>query len=171
MQLRKFVLGLASVAMLASCGAKQITKAEAVKIAQDHYDSSNQVYKAGKYKLVIDVRYSDNTPEEARTKQGSTEEGNITGAEEIARYRVSSAMVAAADETYTTFKADGNKLEISATHTNSGGTRVYSYVGVKCDEIGYFLEQVDEMKTAVALTSELTYECTIRSTITFTWEK
>ena len=44
-------------------------------------------------------------------------------------------------------------------------------MGVKCDEIGYFLEQVDEMKAAVTLTSELTYECTIRSTITFTWEK
>ena len=172
MQLRKIVLGLAAVTMLASCGAKQITKAEAIKIAQENYDSSNQVYKSAHYKFVVSAKYSDNVPESAREIKDSVEEGDMTDPEQIAWYRLDSNDLKDLDEKIVTFKADGKKLEISSTTTASEVGVTYStFQSIKCDEIGYVLEEVTESKTTTLISSGVTYEVVIRSTATFTWNK
>ena len=173
MQLRKIILGLAAVTMLASCGAKDITKAEAIKIAQENYDASNQVYKSCHYKLVTEVKYSENVPEAERTKTDSVQEGDITSADEIADYRLTSAVIEQMDEKVTTFKADGKKLEIHATQTSSGqvGGSLTHTATLKVDEIGYYLEEIGETKSTTIVSGGATYEITIKATCTYTWTK
>ena len=172
MQLRKVVLGLAAVTLLASCGAKQITKAEAIKIAQENYDSSNQVYKSAHVKSVTEVTYSDNVPAELRTEKGGTDERDITDAEQIAAFRIDSAAIEAMDEKTTVFKADGKKLEISSTLKQSelGGSIEISGV-TKVDEIGYTIESSGVVKTTMTISSGEEYVITVKTSGTLTWTK
>ena len=171
MQLRKLVLGLAAVAMLGSC-AKQITKAEAIKIAQDNYDSSNRVYKSAHYKSVTVATYSDNYPKELREVETGTEEGEITSAAEVAWYRLDSNDLKDLDEKNVTFKADGTKLElITKTSSSELGITYDTFQSMKTDEIGYILEEVHETKTATKVSSDVTYEANIKITLTLTWTK
>lgn len=172
MQLRKVVLGLAAVTLLASCGAKQITKDEAIKLAQDNYDSSNQVYKSVHVKSVTEVTYSDNVPAELRTEEGGTKEMDITDAEQIASFRITSAAIKDMDEKATVFKADGKKLEISSTVKQSelGGSIEISGV-TKFDEIGYTIESSGVVKTTMTISSGEEYVITVKTSGTFAWTK
>ena len=172
MQLRKVVLGLAAVTLLASCGAKQITKDEAIKIAQENYDSSNQVYKSVHAKLVTKVTYSDNVPEELRTQKDGTEEADITDAEQIAELRLNSAAIKAMDEKTTVFKADGKKLEISTSVKSEALGAIMELSGVtKVDEIGYTIESSAVVKTTMTVSSGVQYVITVQSSGTFAWTK
>ena len=172
MQLRKVILGLATVTMLASCGAKQISKAEAIKLAQENYDASNQVYKSAHYKTVTEALYSDNVPEVMREVKSSTNEGEMTDPEEIAWFRLDSNDFKDLDEKEVTFKADGKKLEISSSKTSTeDGITYTTYKSVKCDEIGYILEEYGETKTSATMSSGVVYEVTIKTTMTLTWSK
>jgi len=170
MQLRKIVLGLAAVTMLASC-AKEVTREEALKIARENYDSSNQVYKSGHGKAVTEIKYSDNVPEEMRTQKGGTEEADLTTAEEIARYRLTSSVLEECPDN-TKFKADGKKLEISYTTTQTlAGSTISMEALVNLDEIGYTTYSVMNMKTSVLVSEGVTYEITSKTTITISWTK
>jgi len=172
MQLRKIVLGLAAMTMLASC-AKEVTKAEAIKIAKENYDASNQVYKSAHFKSVTTVKYSDNVPEEDRMLQDKTSEGDITDREEMDWYRLRSKDIEMFDEKNVTFKADGAKLEISQTTTSDDklGSTTTMFQSVKCDEIGYVLEEVGEVKVTTLISSGVTYEYVLKNVMTLTWTK
>ena len=170
MKLRKIVLGLATMTLLASC-AKDVTKEEAVKIAKEHYDASNQVYKSGHAKVVTEVVYSDNVPEVAKTQKGGTEEADFTDPEEMADYRMNSAQIAACPDD-AKFKADGAKLQISYSQTQSlAGSTVNIDATVNLDEIGYVLSSVSTMKTSVLVSEGVTYEITVKANMTITWTK
>lgn len=170
MQLRKIVLGLAAVTMLASC-AKEVTREEALKIARENYDASNQVYKSGHGKAVNEVKYSDNVPEEMRTQKSGTEEADFNSAEEIARYRLTSSTLAECPDN-TKFKADGTKLEISYTTTQTlAGSTLSVEAIVNTDEIGYTTSSVMNMKTSMLVSEGVTYEINVKTTITISWTK
>ena len=170
MQLRKIVLGLAAVTMLASC-AKEVTKEEALKIARENYDASNQVYKSGHAKSVTEVKYSDNVPEAMREQKGGTEEADFNTAEQIAYYRLTSATLEECPDN-TKFKADGAKLEISYTTTQTlAGSTVTMEAIVNTDEIGYTTSSVMNMKTSVLVSEGVTYEINVKNTITISWTK
>lgn len=172
MKLRKVALGLATITLLASCGAKQITKAEAIKVAQDNYDSSNQVYKAVHIKMVTEVTYSDNVPEELRDRKGESQEADFTGAQ-IAKLRVTSDAIERMDEEATTFKIDGKKLEITLTETDSSklGSTTMSVHSLRCDEIGYVAGENSSVKTSMIVSSGVIYDIIETSVTYFTWTK
>ena len=171
MQLRKVVLGLATVTLLASCGAKQITKDEAIKIAKENYDSSNQVYKSAHVKVVVKYTYSNNVPADERDED-STQEKDITDPELIAALRLNSAAIEQMDEKTTVFKADGKKLEISTSVKSEALGAIMEVSGLtKVDEIGYTLEANMTIKQTVKISSGEEYVITAQTSSTVAWTK
>ena len=171
MQLRKVVLGLAAVTLLASCGAKQITKDEAIKIAKENYDSSNQVYKSAHVKVVIKYTYSDNVPADQRDED-ETQENDFTDPKLIADLRITSAAIEQMDEKTTVFKADGKKLEISSSvKTEAQGSIMEISDITKVDEIGYTLEYNMTGKQTIIISSGEEYVITMQQYATVAWTK
>ena len=171
MQLRKVVLGLAAVTLLASCGAKQITKDEAIKIAKENYDSSNQVYKSAHVKVVIKYTYSDNVPADQRDED-ETQENDFTDPKLIADLRITSAAIEQMDEKTTVFKADGKKLEISSSVKTEAQGSIMEISGItKVDEIGYTIEYNMTGKQTVIISSGEEYVITMQQYATVAWTK
>ena len=171
MQLRKVVLGLAAVTLLASCGAKQITKDEAIKIAKENYDSSNQVYKSAHVKVVVKYTYSDNVPADQRDED-STQENDFTDPKLIADLRINSAAIEKMDEKTTVFKADGKKLEISSSTKTEVQGSIMEISGItKVDEIGYTVEYNMTGKQTVIISSGEEYVITMQQYATVAWTK
>ena len=121
------VLGLASVAMLASC-AKDISAEEAKKIASEWNASLND-YKG----VTTTVKDSD-----GKTQTSSSNE-YVPAAALVSRSASQAAIAAAAEDTNSKFKADGTALEFSYKNedgdclykTNADGLATYLKVTTK----------------------------------------
>ena len=168
--IKRVILGLAAVTMLASC-AKEITKEEAIKIAEG-WDTANVLYKSGHGKSVTEVKFSDNFPEAMKeTFQGGTQETDLINSDACKNLRLSAATLRAMPEDIKpTFKADGNKLEISYTQEQSQmGMTLKVTANAKTDENGYPTDSVSDM--VYTIVAEATYTATVHATVTYTWVK
>ena len=165
MQLRKIVLGLAAMTMLASC-AKEITKAEAVEIAKG-YDTANVIYKSGHGKSVTEVSFSANVPDALKEQyKGGTQEVDFKDETTVVGQRLTAAHVEAAPET-AKFKADGKKLEMSYVleqeHQRLQSTTYF-------DENGYPLGGNSE-GTYTLKDGNRSFLITRKTSSTYTWVK
>lgn len=173
-RLNKLVLGLATVTMLASCGAKQITKAEAVEIAKG-WDTSI-VYKSGHVKVDVAYTFSDNFPAEMKEMlkamyDAMKEDTDVT-AEDMEDLRLTAAMVESFDEKLFTFKANGKALEFEGKQPASEATGgMEAKVNAKTDENGYFLSAITEMSGKMPGEGSVEYSVTIKTTQTATYVK
>ena len=168
--IKRVILGLAAMTMLASC-AKEITKEEAIKIAEG-WDTADVLYKSGHGKSVTEVKFSDNFPEamkEGITK-GGTQETDLIDSNACKNVRLTAAMLKAMpEEIKPTFKADGNKLEISYVEEESqAGASMKLTATAKTDENGYPTESVADYEYKFIVSQE-TYTATIKATVTYTW--
>ena len=171
MNIKRVVLGLAAVTMLASC-AKDISREEARKLVQG-YEDANVIYKSGTGKMVTTVKFSDNFPEEMKQGfQPGTQEASFNNEREVVANRLT---VAAFDSLPTDanakFKADGKALEISFAQERSelGGSMKVT-VFTKVDENGYPLEGKQESFSSM-VAQGATYSVTMTMVATYTWVK
>ena len=172
MNIKRVVLGLAAVTMLASC-AKDISREEARKLVQG-YEDANVIYKSGTGKMITTVKFSDNFPEALKEDyhyRDGTQEASFNNEREVVANRLT---VAAFDSLPTDanvkFKADGKALEINSTQEVSelGGSMKAS-VFTKIDENGYPLEAKQE--SFVSIVAQETYTVTVTMVATYTWVK
>ena len=117
----RVTLGLASVALLASCGAKDISKDDAIKIAEG-YDQSI-AYKGGTETSKMTFTYGGDTPDTVKATFDAMAK-LATGKEEIddddvEDYRITKESIEAVSsgaptgqqaDAKVTYQADGNKL-------------------------------------------------------------
>lgn len=166
--LRTVVLGLAAVTMLASC-AKEVTKAEAVKIAEG-WDASI-VYKTAEAKTVTKYTFGKDCSEAVKAMYEDSEETESKAGKDTAEARISAVAIAALDEKNTVFKADGKALDVTAKMSREQeGLKVAIEEWFKTDENGYVLNQ----KSVIATTGSalgLVYDVTMTSTTTVTYTK
>ena len=159
--IKRVILGLAAVTMLASC-AKEITKEEAIKIAEG-WDTANVLYKSGHGKAVTEVKFSDNFPAAMKDTFNSDACKNV---------RLTADKLKSMPENIKpTFKADGNKLEISYVEEESqAGMSMKLTANAKTDENGYPTESVSDYEYKIVASQE-TYTATIHAVVTYTWVK
>ena len=170
--IKRVVLALATMTMLASCGAKEITKAEAVKIAEG-YDSANVIYKSGKLKTVKEVKFSDNFPEALKSQyQGDTKEEEFKTEAEVLSKRITATRVSRYGDDVK-FKANGKALEISYSFNDTPLLDAKSEMDFvdKFDENGYAAESTVNDVTTFDGSSGASYVLTIRTVKTYTWVK
>lgn len=172
MNIKRVVLGLAAVTMLASC-AKDVSKEEARKIVQG-YEEANVIYKSGTGKMVTTVTFSDKFPEEMKQgfQPGGTEEVSFDNADKVVANRFT---VAAFDSLPTgadvKFKADGKALEINGAQESSReGASMKMTIFAKIDENGYPLESKQETFSSM-VAEGTTYSVTMTMVATYTWVK
>ena len=169
-KLNRVVLGLATVTLLASCGAKEITKAEAVEIAKG-YDTAAVVYKSCKAKIETKTTFSENVPEAIRNLEeyaSKTEEQELTSEEDILSARISAFNISTLDEKTTTFKADGKKLEFTSKQ-GEGDNMMTIYCSA--DENGYPVVLDMETKLSMPLLGDEPYKVTVSVHTSYTWTK
>ena len=173
-RLNKLVLGLATVTMLASCGAKQITKAEAVEIAKG-WDTSI-VYKSAHVKVDVSYNFSDNFPAEYKealkaTFDGMKQDADVP-ADEIESLRLSPDAIESFDEQLFTFKANGKALEFEGKQPASEATGgMEAKISAKTDENGYLLSAITDFSGKMTGESSVEYSVTIKTTQTATYVK
>ena len=170
MNIKRVVLGLAAVTMLASC-AKDISREEARKLAQG-YEDANVIYKSGTGKMVSTVKFSDNFPEalKGEYRDGSQEASFNNEREVVANRFTVAAFDSLPADANVKFKADGKALEINFTQDVSelGGSMKMS-VFTKIDENGYPLEAKQE--SSISIVAQETYTVTTTMVATYTWVK
>ena len=171
MRLSKTVLALAAVTLLASCGAKDITKAQAVEMAKG-YDTANVIYKSGDGKMVSKATFSDNVPAEIRQAYQDGEQTQHVEGSDVLENRVSAVMIEALPEATTKFKANGKALEF--TYTESGdvlGQKINVESFTKTDENGYVLESKATTNMEMKVSESEVYKITVVATVTISWTK
>lgn len=171
MRLSKTVLALAAVTLLASCGAKDITKAQAVEMAKG-YDTANVIYKSGDGKLVSKATFSDNVPAEMRQAYKDGEQTQHIEGSEIVQNRVSAALIEAIPEDAAKFKANGKALEFTYTQAEEVlGQKVSHETFAKTDDNGYVVESKTTMNMEMLVSEGEVYKITVVATVTMTWTK
>ena len=160
------VLGLASVAMLASC-AKDVTKEEATKIAQDNY--GKVTYASGKETLHIKAEAKDENANAVKTlvinglKAMGIEDGKTSDITNTSVYTVDAEYIAALSAD-AKFQADGNKLAVTYTEKQYESLNLKGTSSLSCDENGYFLS----MKTSLSYEGD---KVKVEIGTTYTWTR
>lgn len=172
----RVTLGLASVALLASCGAKDISKDDAIKIAEG-YDQSIS-YKGGTETSKMTFTYGGDTPDTVKATfdamaELATGKEDIDG-EDAEDYRITKESIEAVGaptgqqvDAKVTYQADGNKLIIIvdgtiAVHNLSGKGRATT----KGDENGYILSTEVDISF-----KESNYDIRCVASVTYEWTK
>ena len=177
-KLARVTLGLASVALLASCGAKEISKEDAVKIAEG-YDQSI-AYKGGVQTTKLTFSYGENTPDSvkvtfdaiAKLANGKEE----IDAEDAEDYRITKESIEAVGagaptgqevDAKVTYKADGKKLTITIEGTISMQNMSGKGTATTCgDENGYILSTTSDFSF-----KESNYDIRCVTSVTYEWTK
>lgn len=160
------VLGLASVAMLASC-AKDVTKEEATKIAQDNY--GKVTYASGKETIHLSASAKDENADAVKTllinslKTAGYYDGKVTEISNTSTYICTAEMIGAYPSD-SKFQADGNKLFISYSGEQFKAIGLKGNVTQSTDENGYIISMTANLaNTEDSVKVDISY--------TYTWTR
>ena len=170
MRLSKTVLALATVTLLASCGAKDITKAEAIEMAKG-YDTAGVIYQSAEAKMTSKATFSDNVPAEIRQSYKDEEQTQQIKAPEIVELRLNAATVESLPDT-TKFKADGKALEFTVSQSEEVlGQKLNIESYYKTDENGYAVKSTNTTNMEMLVSEGVVYKITIVQSLVVNYVK